>query len=86
VRGAFETYMIDVRALEKDGLYVFEVLMLEPDGAVLQLYYDGGTAALIAWTGVGAESADSGEAFLEAVFAKLAKNDKGRRNLAPSRP
>lgn len=72
VRGAFETYMIDVRALEKDGLYLFEILMLEADGAVLHLYYDGGTAALVAWTGVGAESDGAADGFVDSVFAKLA--------------
>jgi len=86
VRGAFESYLIDVRALEKDGFYLFEILMLETDGAVLHLYYDGGTAALVAWTGVGAENNAATDVFIDSVFSKLAKGGGGARAARPLTP
>jgi hypothetical protein len=71
VRSAFERQMVDVRALVKGDAYLFEVLMIEEDGAVLQLYYDARTARLLAWTGVGGESEMDGDAFIDSVFLKL---------------
>ncbi len=71
VRSAFERQMVDVRALENGDIYLFEVLMIENDGSILQLYYDARTARLIAWTGVGGESEMEGDAFIDSVFSKL---------------
>jgi len=74
VRGPFEQQMIDVRALERGGTYLFEVLMLETDGSILHLYYDGMTGELVAWTGVGAESGAEREVFVATVFDRILEN------------
>jgi hypothetical protein len=76
VRGPFEQQMIDVRALERQGAYLFEILMLEADGSILHLYYDGMTGALVAWTGVGAESGSERELFIATVFDRIAERDE----------
>jgi hypothetical protein len=71
-RSMLELRMIDVRALSRDDILLFEVLILEDDGHVLQLYYDGSTAELIGWTGAGAGASLQGADFVEALFDRLA--------------
>lgn len=72
MRSSFELQIIDVRALSMSGAYLYEVLILEADGAVLQLYYDGKTAELVAWTGVGAgEGRESSTEFAAEVFSRV---------------
>ncbi len=71
VRNSFELQIVDVRALTNDQAYLFEVLILEADGAILQLYYDGRTAKLVGWTGVGSEDGSEYSAFVEEIFARL---------------
>ena len=71
VRSTFERQIIDVRALQMDDAYLYEILILEADGAVLQLYYNGQTAELVAWTGVGAGEKDAAADFAAEVFARL---------------
>jgi hypothetical protein len=38
---------IEIRALTKDGIFLYEVLLLRPDGRVVLLFFDGGTAELV---------------------------------------
>ena len=73
-----ERQLIDVRALSKDGVHLYEIWSSEADGAVVQLYYHARTAALLAWAGPDSANALSEDVLLDRLFTRLLSEAGGQ--------